>query len=154
MSATFMAPTIAVVDTCVLLAAFNRKDADHERAVGALTTARILMVSPMVLTELDHLLTARVGERAAVEAVTRLGALARTGALQIAAVDGAILSEAEALMRKYMGQALGLADTINAALAWRLQRPLILSTDHHYTDVLTPRTHGERRLEVVPGPAR
>ncbi|WP_376772923.1 PIN domain-containing protein [Streptomyces himalayensis] len=81
-----MAPTIAVVDTCVLLAAYNRKDDQHEAAVAALGSPRVLVVSPLVLCELDHLLIDRVGERAAIDASKRLGALARLGHVQIAHV--------------------------------------------------------------------
>ncbi|WP_431043971.1 type II toxin-antitoxin system VapC family toxin [Streptomyces sp. P1-3] len=148
------APAIAVVDTCVLLAAYNRKDDNHAAAVTALNSPRLLVVSPLVLAELDHLLTDRAGERSALEAVIRIGALARTGHIRIAAVDGKLLSEAEGLMSRHFGQSLGLADTINAALAWRLHRPVILTFDHHYSDVLAPRTRSERRLEAVPGPLR
>ncbi|MCB5909715.1 hypothetical protein [Streptomyces pinistramenti] len=48
----------------------------------------------------------------------------------------------------------GLADTVDAALAWRLQRSVNLSTDHHYESVLAPRAPGEQRLEVFPGSTR
>ncbi|MGW5115314.1 type II toxin-antitoxin system VapC family toxin [Streptomyces noursei] len=147
-------PPLAVVDTCVWLAAYNRRDDHHDLAVHALATPRILVVSPLVLDELDHLLTNRAGEHIAIEAVTRIGALARTGALQIAVVDGKLLGEAEDLMRTYKGHQLGLTDCVNTALAWRLSRPAILSIDHHYTDVFAPRTRTEPRLEVIPGPAR
>ncbi|MER0476841.1 PIN domain-containing protein [Streptomyces sp. Edi2] len=145
-------PPIAVVDTCVWLAAYNRKDHHHQAAVTALAAPRILITSPLVLDELDHLLTGRAGEHIAVEAVTRIGALARTGSLQIPAVDGRLLGEAEDLMRAYLGHRLGLTDCVNAALTWRLNRPTILTMDHHYTDVLAPRTRSERRLEALPGP--
>ncbi|MGW1838524.1 PIN domain-containing protein [Streptomyces sp. BBFR2] len=126
-------PVLAVADTSVLLAAFNRKDDDHERAVKALTRARILVVSPLVLAELDHLLTTRAGKAVAAAAVTRLGALARTGALQIATVDGDLLAD---------------PGTLNASLAWRLERPVLLSTVQppHPRDAQPP-------LEVIPGPA-
>ncbi|MEW1653905.1 PIN domain-containing protein [Streptomyces sp. NPDC093707] len=48
------APPLAVVDTCVWLAAFNRRDDHHGAAVRALATPRILVVSPLVLGQLDH----------------------------------------------------------------------------------------------------
>ncbi|WP_306317916.1 MULTISPECIES: type II toxin-antitoxin system VapC family toxin [unclassified Streptomyces] len=148
------APPVAVVDTCVLVAAYNRKDEDHEAGVAALNAPRVLVVSPLVLAEVDHLLIKRAGERVALNAVTRVGALARLGHVQIAPVTGALLGEAEALLTKYAGHALGLADAVNAVLAWRLGRPALLSFDHHYTDVIAPRTRAESRLEVVPGPRR
>ncbi|MEN8651140.1 hypothetical protein ABCR94_10965 [Streptomyces sp. 21So2-11] len=65
-----------------------------------------------------------------------------------------LLPEAEDLMSRYFGHALGLADTVNATLAWRLARPAILSFDQHYTNVIVPRTQAETRLEVIPGPSR
>ncbi|MEU7642849.1 hypothetical protein AB0C11_43875 [Streptomyces sp. NPDC039016] len=111
----------AVVDTCVWLAAYNHRDI----SVQPLVTPRILVVSPLGLDWLDHLLTNRAGEHIAIEAVTRIGALARTGALQIAVVDGKLLDEAEDLMRTYKGHRLGLTDCVNAALAWRLRCPAI-----------------------------
>jgi uncharacterized protein len=146
------ASAIAVVDTCVLLAAYNRKDEQHREAVEALGRPRILVVSPLVLCELDHLLHDRVGERAALEATKRLAALGRLGHVQIAQVNGSLLTEAENLLETYFGHALGLTDAVNAALAWRLQQPVILSFDHHYADVLAPRTRAETRIGVVPGP--
>ncbi|GAB2734223.1 type II toxin-antitoxin system VapC family toxin [Kitasatospora kifunensis] len=145
-------PVIAVADTGVLLAAFNGKDVLHPAGVQALNLPKILIVSPLVLAELDHLLHARVGERAALDAVIRLAALAGQGRVQFAAVDRALLAEAQELMRRFYGQQLGLTDCVNAALAWRLTRPALLSFDKHYCTVLAPRRPGEKALEVHPGP--
>jgi predicted nucleic acid-binding protein len=39
----------AVADTSVLLAVYNRKDDDHERAVQTLSLVDRLVVSPLVL---------------------------------------------------------------------------------------------------------
>ncbi|MFE4512730.1 hypothetical protein ACFRMQ_00840 [Kitasatospora sp. NPDC056783] len=52
------------------------------------------------------------------------------------------------LLRQYQGHALGLADAVNAVLAWRLQRPAILSFDHHYRDVLISKK--KPAIEVFP----
>ncbi|MDH6130047.1 PIN domain-containing protein [Kitasatospora sp. GP82] len=147
---TDVKPVLAVADTSVLLAAFNRKDDHHARGVEALNVARILVISPLVMAELDHLLTVRAGEHEAINAVTRLGALAGQGRVQFPHVDRALLAEAEDLMRRHQGQALGLADCVNAALAWRLHRPVLLSFDHHYRSVIAPRRSGEKPLEVHP----
>ncbi|MFE2721495.1 hypothetical protein [Kitasatospora sp. NPDC059327] len=89
--------------------------------VQALNVPKILIVSPLVLAELDHLLHTRAGERAAVD-----------GRIPIAAIDGPLLTEAEELMRRHLGTRLGLADRVHAALAWRLTRPALLSFDKHY----------------------
>ncbi|MBP0455792.1 type II toxin-antitoxin system VapC family toxin [Kitasatospora sp. RG8] len=138
----------------MLLAAFNGKDDHHRLGVEALNAARILIISPLVLAELDHLLTVRAGESEAVNAVTRLGALAGQGRVQFPHVDRPLLAEAEELMRRHQGQALGLADCVNAVLAWRLMRPVLLSFDRHYSTLLAPRRPGEKPFEVYPDPAR
>jgi predicted nucleic acid-binding protein len=147
---TDMPPAFAVADTSVLLAVFNAKDRNHQAAREVLGLPRTLLISPLCLAELDYLLTRQAGERAAVGAVRHLNALVGLGRARIASIDGSILTEAEQLMTAYEGQALGLADTINAALAWNLRRPLILTFDRHYSDVLAPRRKGEQRLEVAP----
>ncbi|MGW2401799.1 type II toxin-antitoxin system VapC family toxin [Kitasatospora sp. NPDC001664] len=142
---------VAVADTSVLLAAFNRKDDLHRQGAEALSAARVLIVSPMVMTELDHLLTRRAGEGEAVNAITRLGALAGQGVVVLPPADRRLYADAEALLRRYQGHELGLADAVNAVLAWRLGHPAILSFDHHYQDVLAP-AKGGPRIDVHPGP--
>lgn len=93
-------------------------------------TARILVLSPLVLAELDCLLHQQASEKEAVEAVSRLRALVGTGYARIPVVDG-------------------LTDAVNACLAWRLQLPTILSFDNHYR-IIAPRRPGERPLDVRP----
>ncbi|WP_185993823.1 type II toxin-antitoxin system VapC family toxin [Streptomyces benahoarensis] len=143
-------PAFAVADTSVLLAVFNSKDRNHQSAREVLGSPRTLVISPLYLAQLDYLLTRQAGESAAISAVRHLNALVRLGHAQIAQVDGELMTQAEQLMTVYEGQALGLADTVNAALAWRLRRPLILTFDRHYSNVLAPRHKGEQRLEVAP----
>jgi predicted nucleic acid-binding protein len=145
---------IAVVDTSVLLAAFSFKDHLHHEAVAALSLAPTLVVSPMVMTELDYMMTRRAGEAEAVNAVTRIGALAGQGVVLLPSIERSHYAEAEAIMRQYQGHALGLADAINAVLAWRLKRPAILSFDQHYSTHFAPRRTREARLEVFPSPCR
>ncbi|MBH1936035.1 PIN domain-containing protein [Streptomyces sp. AV19] len=142
----------AVADASVLLGVFNRKDDRHDDAVAALGAARILIVSPLVLDELDHLLIHRVGEDAALHAVATIGALASQSRIRLPVIDRSLLGEAHDLLRRYRGHALGLTDAVNACLAWRLDSPCILSFDGHYSHTIAPRTAVERGLEVIPDP--
>ncbi|MET8948760.1 PIN domain-containing protein [Streptomyces sp. NPDC004542] len=141
--------SLAVVDTSVLLAAFNRRDDRHQDGIKAFGLARILVLSPLVLAELDYLLHQQASEKEAVEAVSRLRALVATGYARIPVVDAKLLSEAEHVQRAYLGHSIGLTDAINACLAWRLQHPAILSFDNHYR-ILAPRRTGEHSLDVRP----
>ncbi|MFJ9521011.1 hypothetical protein ACIRPK_22500 [Kitasatospora sp. NPDC101801] len=95
---------VAVADTSVLLAAFNRKDDVHQQGADAPSPARVLTMSP----ELDHLLARRAGEAEAVNAITRLGALAGQGLVVLPSADRCLYADAEALLRQYQGHALGL----------------------------------------------
>ncbi|NUR04492.1 MAG: PIN domain-containing protein [Streptomyces sp.] len=143
----------AVADTSVLLAVYNRKDDDHERAVQTLSLVDRLVVSPLVLAELDHHLTTRISGRAAADALSSMRAWASTDRLTLAALGWPLLSEAERLMRTYADHdAIGLTDAVNATLAWALPQPVVLALDHHYRDVIVPRTAAQAPLLVLPDP--
>ncbi|MFI5533023.1 type II toxin-antitoxin system VapC family toxin [Kitasatospora sp. NPDC051853] len=141
---------LAVADTSVLYAAFDRRDPDHPAANSAMAAARILLISPMVLAELDYLLTTKVSERIAIEATKRINALSRLGIVRVPVITTDLQRQAEELMVRYEGHAIGLTDMTNAALCWQLPTPVILSLDRHYRDVIAPRKPGEKPLEVLP----
>lgn len=67
-----------VADTSVLLAVHNRKDAHHESSVQALALVDRLVVSPMVLAELDYHLTTKISGKAAADALASMRAWAST----------------------------------------------------------------------------
>lgn len=148
-----MTHALGVADTSVLLACFDRRDKHHASGVHAFAQVGIKIVSPLVLAELDHMLLERVGEHAALDAVSRVRALAGVGYVRLPPVDASLLGEAEQLLGQYRGQELGLTDAVNACLAWRLPDPIVLSFDGHYAHTLAPRHRGEPRLNVLPGPA-
>lgn len=141
----------AVADTSVLLAVYNRKDDHHERAVRALSLVERLVVSPMVLAELDYHLTTKISGKAAADALASMRAWSSTDRLELAAVGWPLLSEAERLMRTYSDHdAIGMTDAVNAVLAWSLPQPVVLALDHHYRNVIAPRTAAEAPLRVLP----
>jgi predicted nucleic acid-binding protein len=141
----------AVADTSVLLAVYNRKDDHHKRAVQTLSLVDRLVVSPMVLAELDYHLTTRISGRAAADALASMRAWASTDRLKLASVGWPLLSEAERLMRTYSDHdAIGMTDAVNAVVAWSLPQPVVLALDHHYRDVIAPRTSTEAPLLVLP----
>lgn len=54
-------------------------------------------------------------------------------------------------MRTYTDHdAIDMTDAVNAVLAWSLPEPVVLALDHHYRDVIAPRTPTESRLRVLP----
>ncbi|MET9387644.1 PIN domain-containing protein [Streptomyces sp. NPDC002928] len=85
---------IAVADACLLIAAFNRRDNDHDDAMAILDSVGTIVVSPLVLAEVDHALCKKVGEREAVEAVQLLYEKERDGVLLIPKVGADLIAEA------------------------------------------------------------
>lgn len=61
--------TVTVADTSFLLAVFDRAEPEHERCQKALATVNHLVVSPIVLAELDYLISQRRGSKAALQAL-------------------------------------------------------------------------------------
>lgn len=107
----------------------------------------------MVLAELDYHLTTKISGKAAADALASMRAWSGTDRLKLATVGWPLLTEAEQLMRRYADQdAIGMTDAVNAVLAWALPSPVILGLDHHYRDVIAPRTAKEPPLQVVPDP--
>lgn len=143
----------AVADTGVLLAAFNSADRRHDQAVAAFSSASRLLISPLVMAEVDYLVTTKVSEHAAIEVLARIRALTSLGQVRIPRLTPGLLAEAETLLRQYKGHAIGLTDAVNACLAWRLATPTVLAFDGHYAHTIAPRRTGESPLDVVPGPA-
>ncbi len=105
----------------------------------------------MVLTELDHLLTARTGARAAGNALDFVAGRAEARRFEIP--DTAPhLRAAMAVMRGYAdtdgGAGVGLADAMNVALAAAFRTTFLFATDGHFR-MMRPLT-GEPAFRLLP----
>lgn len=132
-----------LLDTSGLLAAFDGNDPGHDRALHALQTATgRLLLPPLVLAELDYLLTAKRGHR-----IRRLalGALA-DGPYVLASFTGEDLRRARQIDDQYSGLRLGVVDASILALAERLNDREILTFDER--DFRSIRT--DRALRLLP----
>ena len=136
-----MSPLIC--DTSGILAALDRSDPDHETCANVLLThAGPLVLSPLVLAELDHLLRNRLGQEAArtfAEDVSR-------GAYELAALEAADVAECLALDRKYSALGLGLTDASLVVLARRLGTKQLLTLDERAFRAVRPLQGGAFRL--------
>ncbi|TDC74099.1 PIN domain-containing protein [Streptomyces hainanensis] len=133
---------VAIADTNALYRLFTPKDPHHEAHRKALAGTGHLVVSPMVLTELDYLLTSRVGTGAALNALEFIARQAESRRFEIP--DAAPhLRSAMAVMRGYAdldgGRGVGLADAMNVALAATFQTADLFTSDRHFR-VLRPLT--------------
>ena len=125
-----------ILDTSGLLAALDASEANHERAAMALRSASPpRLLSPFVLAELDYLLATRVASTAA----RALLAEVSRGAYQLEPFDRGDIDAAIAVLERYPGLDVGLADASLVVLAVR----------HHTADILTL---DERHFRTLRGP--
>jgi predicted nucleic acid-binding protein len=142
---------VAIADTNALYRLFTPKDPLHAAHRKALARTGHLVVSPMVLTELDYLLTARVGSSAAVNALDFIAGQAEARRFEIP--DTAPhLRTAMAVMRGYAdvdgGAGVGLADAMNVALAAAFRTAALFTSDRQFR-VLRPLT-GQPAFRLLP----
>jgi uncharacterized protein len=142
---------VAIADTNALYRLFIPKDPAHSAHRAALARTGHLVVSPMVLTELDYLLTSRIGPAAARNALDFI--TGQTEARRFEIPDTAPhLRTAMAVMRGYVdadgGAGVGLVDAMNVALAAAFQTADIFTTDGHFR-MMRPLT-GQPSFRLLP----
>lgn len=140
---------VAIADTSALYRLFTPKDPRHAAHRAALAHVGHLVVSPMVLTELDYLLTERVGARASMTALDFIARQAEARRFEIP--DTAPhLRGAMAVMRGYGdaagGKGVGLADAMNVALAAAFRTADMLTSDVYFRMMRPLTAHGAFRL--------
>lgn len=116
-----------LADSGFWIALGNRRDRHHEAACGALQHfgAEGFVSTWPVLTEVTHLLAARVSVS---QAVAFIDGIAR-GGCEIPEPPADALERAHALMRRYRNLPMDLADASLVILAEELEESRILSTD-------------------------
>jgi hypothetical protein len=124
-----------LVDTGPLVAAANRKDADHDASVNALAEAQAPRLVPgMVIAEVAYLLARDAG--AAVEAAF----LRSFGAGFVTLVESTVadLNRAADLVEQYADLPLGTTDACLVAIAERLGVNELVTLDHRHFSVVRP----------------
>ncbi len=127
-----------LLDTSGLLAALDTAQRCHREAAASLAgAAPPLLLSPFVLAELDYLVATRVGERA------RMSLLAEVerGAYQLQPFTPDDVRAAKAVIERYAGQKISLADASIVVLAEHRATRDVLTLDERHFRVL--RAHGE-----------
>ncbi|MBA2440789.1 MAG: PIN domain-containing protein [Rubrobacter sp.] len=115
-----------IVDTGGLLSVLDGKQEDHVLFLEAVRAAHgPLLVSPLVLAELDHLLLDRYGRQAELAAIEEIEA-----AYQVERIEDEDLARAHALLTRYADlTTFDLADASCVVLAERYSCFDILTTD-------------------------
>lgn len=138
--------TVTVADTSFLLAVFDRAEPEHERCQKALATVNHLVVSPIVLAELDYLISQRRGSKAALQA---LEAINRQVSVRRYAVPevGEHLTACASVLHRY--PEIGLTDALNVALAATYRTEAVGTLDRRHMRMVRPLT-GHISFRLLP----
>ncbi|TKA04517.1 PIN domain-containing protein [Actinacidiphila oryziradicis] len=140
---------IIVADTSALYAAFDAAQHVH-RDAAEIIEREILAISPLVLTELDHLVHRDLGFPAAMQVMEALNSRMADGQYKLAELKPADLVVAHDVRRKYEGLRLDLADAVGVVLADRYKTNRIFTLDQRDYRAIIPLTPGLTAFRILP----
>ncbi|MFI9211054.1 PIN domain-containing protein [Streptomyces sp. NPDC053253] len=120
---------VVVADTSGLLAALDSTHSEHAAANEAIQAAGLLVMSPLLLAELDHVATRELGREAALSAVDDIRHWMRRGRVSMPEITEDHLDVAQLIRLRYRALDLDLADAVNVALAAAYDTDAILTLD-------------------------
>lgn len=122
---------VVIADTSGLLAALDSAHPEHGAANEAIMAAGLLIMSPLLLAELDHVATRELGREAALSAVDDIRRWMRGGRVVVPEVTEDHLAAAQSIRVRYraLDLDLDLADAVNVALAADYDTDAILTLD-------------------------
>lgn len=122
---------IVVADTSGLVAALDSTHPEHQAANEAIMAAGLLVMSPLLLAEIDHVATRELGREAAMSAVDDIRHSMRRGRIVVPEITEAHLGAAQSVRARYNGLDLDLdlADAVNVALAADFDTDAVLILD-------------------------
>jgi predicted nucleic acid-binding protein len=131
---------IVVADTSGIIAASDRNAPESAACREILQQAGTVIISPLVLTEVDHLAKARFGSRARTAIIDFVVAQARHLRFQIPEAGLEILETARQVQRQYSSLDLDLADAVNVGLAAQYRTDAVLTLDRRDFRAIRPLT--------------
>lgn len=131
---------IIVADTSGIIAASDRNAAESAACRDVLQEAGTVIVSPLVLAEVDHLAKARFGSLARTTIIDFVIAQARQLRFQIPETSIEILDTARMVQKQYPSLDLDLADAVNVGLAAQYRTDAILTLDRRDFRAMRPLT--------------
>lgn len=143
---------VVVADTSGLLAALDETHPDADAARRVLQDAGTLVVSPLLLSELDHVTRRLLGRDAAHQAIDDIRHWARLGRAVLPEVTVSTLDTAQGVRRQYLDLHLDLADAVNVAFAAQFRTNAVLTLDRRDFRALRPLSD-HRSFQLLPDDA-
>jgi uncharacterized protein len=132
---------IVIGDTSGLVTALNADDPGQAGARTALRRASATVVSPLVIAEVEHIMTRNINRNAAHQAIDWLLAQERTQRVLVPELAAPALRRARMVQGKYSALRLDLADSVNVVLAAEFETDCVLTLDRRDFRVIRPLTH-------------
>lgn len=140
---------IVVVDVSALYAAFDAAQPDHLAAAN-IVEHETLILSPLVLTDIDHLGQRALGRPATLELLDALTTRIGQGRHQLAELRHADLVAANDLRHSRHGPELDLAGAVGVVLADRYQTNCVLTLDEQSYRAVSPLAGRFDAFRVLP----
>jgi predicted nucleic acid-binding protein len=140
---------IVIADTSGIIAASDRNARESSECRGILNEAGTVIVSPLVLTEVDHVAKTRFGSAARTAIIDFVLAQARLLRFQIPETGIDVLATARLIQQRYAGLDLDLADAVNVALAAEFRTDAVLTLDRRDFRAMQPLTR-HRWFRLLP----
>jgi len=138
-----------ICDTSALIAFFNGADPDHARVVTVMESARPpMVVSPLMLAELDYLILDRIGDDTARRAVGSLIG----GRFEVASCTPADITAALDGDSRYEALGIGLTDASLVVLAHRYRTVNLATLDERPFRAVRP-LDGSPAFHILPADA-
>jgi predicted nucleic acid-binding protein len=131
---------ILIADTSGIIAASDKNAPESAGCQAALADAGTVLVSPLVLAEVDHLALARFGGDARSSLIDFILFQARRERFLIPHITIGLLDTARKVQRKYAGLSLDLADAVNVSLAAEYRTNSVLTLDRRDFRAVRPLT--------------
>jgi predicted nucleic acid-binding protein len=144
---------IIVADTSALYAGFDASQREHGDA-RAVMEEESLVISPLVLTDLDHLVHRDLGFDAAMQVADALIVRAAAGQYKLAELRHADLVTAHGVRAQYKDLHVDMADAVGVVLADRYNTDCIFTLDQRDYRALRPLTKRFRAFRVLPADGR
>lgn len=141
---------IVIADTSGLLATINTDDPEHEPCRSAIAAASRLVVSPLVLAELDYLVAQHLGEDTAMAVADHIAAKTREGRYIVPPIDADLITATRHVRAQYRSFAIGLTDAGNVVLAARFSTDRVLTLDRRHFRSIAPLSGGETAFRLLP----